>query len=90
MRDRARDWSERGRRPRARLCFSLAPVSHILWTRKERDCVQSMQNTASELLCTLWLALHKIVKSTIFLPVMTIKFAFGFIGFILNGFNMQP
>ena len=44
MRDRTRDWSERGRRPR--LCLSLAPVSQLLWTRKERDCVQSM------ILCT--------------------------------------
>ena len=25
----------------ARLCLSLAPVSQLLWTRKERDCVQS-------------------------------------------------
>ena len=44
MRDRTRDWSELGRRPR--LCLSLAPVSQLLWTRKERDCVQSM------ILCT--------------------------------------
>ena len=47
MRDRARDWSEQGRRPRrsspfsAWLCLSLVPVSQLLWTRKERDCVQS-------------------------------------------------
>ena len=38
MRDRARDWSEQG----ARLCLSLAPVSQLLWTSKERHCVQSM------------------------------------------------
>ena len=31
MHDRAWDWSE----------LSLAPVSQLLWTRKERDCVQS-------------------------------------------------
>ena len=37
MRDRARDWSEHGRQPR----LSLAPVCQLLWTRKERDCVQS-------------------------------------------------
>ena len=61
MRDRAKDWSERGRWPRgewgegsreeecfrpsspfsARLCLSLAPVSQLLWTRKEMDTVQS-------------------------------------------------
>ena len=35
---------ERGRRPRpfsARLCLTLAPVSRLLRTRKERDCVHS-------------------------------------------------
>ena len=70
MRDRARDWSEQGRRPRgewgrgkrkervpsflrpsspfsARLCLSLAPVSQLLWTRKERDCVQSISRSVS-------------------------------------------
>ena len=46
--DRARDWSEQGRRLRpsspfsARLCLSLAPESRLLWTRKERGCVQSI------------------------------------------------
>ena len=33
MRDRARDVR--------RLCLSLAPVPQLLWTKKERDCVQS-------------------------------------------------
>ena len=48
MRDRARDWSERGRPSSpfsARLCLSLAPVSQVLWTRKKkRDCVQSTKS----------------------------------------------
>ena len=50
MRDRVWNWSEQGRWPRVRgpsspflgrLCLSLAPVSQLLWMRKERDCVQS-------------------------------------------------
>ena len=67
MRDRARDWSEQGRRPRgewgrgkrkervplffrlsspfyARICFSLAPVSQLLWTRKERTACSLAAN----------------------------------------------
>ena len=49
MHGRARDWSGQGRRPRgspfsARLCLSLVPVSQLLWTRKEGDCVQPKTN----------------------------------------------
>ena len=39
MRDHARDWSERGRRPRGFASRSLQSL--LLWARKERDCVQS-------------------------------------------------
>ena len=43
MHDRAWDWGEWGPSSplSARLCLSLAPVSQLLWMRKERDCVQS-------------------------------------------------
>ena len=48
MRDRARDWSERGRRPRGAFPYSprgrlpcSAPAYQLMWTRKESDCVQS-------------------------------------------------
>ena len=44
MRDRTRDWSERGS---ARLRLSLAPVSQLLWTRNERNCVQSICSPTS-------------------------------------------
>ena len=36
---------ETGASERARPCLSLAPVSQLLWTRKESDCVQSPFST---------------------------------------------
>ena len=41
----------------ARLCLSLAPVSQLLWTWKERDCVQSNTGLAQPTDCS-WTWIH--------------------------------
>ena len=53
--------AENGEEPRslqarARSCISLAPVSQLLWTRKERDCVQSI--ASGYITCSIGLILN--------------------------------
>ena len=40
------EWRRGKRKFSPRLCLSLAPVSQLLWRRKERDCVQTKLRTA--------------------------------------------